>query len=87
MSTLNILENVETELDRIRRVASRIDDGLILYLMDMTILAVKRKALSECVASEGQGRLRDELAARRQNKANFTLSHEVRDRLDGEAAG
>lgn len=87
MSTLNILENVETELDRIRRAASRIDDGLILYLIDMTILAVKRKAISECVASEGPGRLPEELAASRLNKANFTLSQEVRGRLDAEAAG
>jgi hypothetical protein len=87
MSTLNVLENVEIELDRIRRVASRIEDGFILYLIDMTILAVKRKAISECVASEGHGRLREELTASRQKKANFLLSHEVRDCLDAEAAG
>jgi hypothetical protein len=40
-----------------------------MYLIDMTILAVKRKALSEC-APKGQGRLREEPAASRQNKAN-----------------
>jgi hypothetical protein len=50
MSTLDALENVEIELDRVRKAASRIEDGFILYLIDMTILAVKRKAISECVA-------------------------------------
>ena len=87
MSRLSVLENVEIELDRIRRAASRIDDGFILYLIDMAILAVKRKAISECVASERQGRLREEPAASPQNKVNFTLGHEVRGRLDAEAAG
>jgi hypothetical protein len=62
MSKLNILENVETELGKIRKVASRVEDALILYLMDMTILAVKRKAISECrdsktAAREPTGRL------------------------------
>ncbi|HKN29529.1 MAG TPA: hypothetical protein VJY34_17260 [Roseiarcus sp.] len=47
MSALKILENVEIELDRIRKTASRLDDELILYLIDMTILAVKRKAIGE----------------------------------------
>jgi hypothetical protein len=85
MSTLDILENVEIELDRIRRAASRIEDAFILYLIDMTILAVKRKAISECVASEGQARMRKELAASRQKEVN--LSHEVRRRVTAEAAG
>ena len=48
MSLLNTLEAVEIELDKVRKAASRIDDELILYLIDMTILAVKRKAISEC---------------------------------------
>lgn len=87
MSALNVLENVEIELDRIRRVASRIEDGFILYLIDMTILAVKRKAISECVASEGQAHLRKELTTNRQKKADYTLSHDLRGRLDAEAAG
>jgi hypothetical protein len=87
MSRLNLLENVEIELDKIRRVASRIEDGFILYLIDMTILAVKRKAVSECVASKGQGRLREEPAARGRNKENLTPSHEVRPRVDAEVGG
>ena len=48
MSALDTLENVEIELDKIRKTASRVEDELILYLIDMTILAVKRKAISEC---------------------------------------
>ena len=48
MSILNTLENVEIELGKIRREASKVEDALILYLIDMTILAVKRKAISEC---------------------------------------
>ncbi len=48
MSLLDTLENVEIELDKVRKAASRIEDELILYLIDMTILAVKRKAVSEC---------------------------------------
>jgi hypothetical protein len=48
MSALETLESVEIELDKIRKTASRVEDGLILYLIDMTILAVKRKAISEC---------------------------------------
>jgi hypothetical protein len=48
MSALETLENVEIELDKIRKAASRIKDEFILYLIDMTILAVKRKAISEC---------------------------------------
>jgi len=48
MSALETLENVEIELDNIRKAASRIEDAFILYLIDMTILAVKRKAISEC---------------------------------------
>lgn len=48
MSALETLENVEIELDKIRRTASRVEDELILYLIDMTILAVKRKAIREC---------------------------------------
>lgn len=50
MSRLNTLENVEMELNKIRKAASRLEDELILYLIDMTILAVKRKAVSECTA-------------------------------------
>jgi hypothetical protein len=87
MSRLNVLENVEIELDKIRRLASRIDDEFILYLIDMTILAVKRKAVSECVASRGQGRRREKPAAHGQNKVNFTPSHGVRRRVDAEVAG
>lgn len=52
MSKLSILESVESELGKVRRVASRAEDPLILYLIDMTILAVKRKAISECSRSE-----------------------------------
>ncbi len=48
MTTLDTLENVEIELGKVRRIASKIHDPLILYLIDMTILAVKRKAISEC---------------------------------------
>jgi hypothetical protein len=48
MSALETLESVEIELDKIRKAASRVEDELILYLIDMTILAVKRKAVSEC---------------------------------------
>jgi hypothetical protein len=48
MSLLNTLETVETELGKIRRTAAKAEDTLILYLIDMTILAVKRKAISEC---------------------------------------
>jgi hypothetical protein len=47
MSAVETLENVEIELDKIRRAASRVEDKLILYLIDMTILAVKRKAICE----------------------------------------
>jgi hypothetical protein len=47
MSAVETLENVEIELDKIRRAASRVEDELILYLIDMTILAVKRKAICE----------------------------------------
>jgi len=53
MSMLKILENVEIELDKIRKAAARIDDELILYLIDMTILAVKRKAVAESADFEG----------------------------------
>lgn len=56
MSMLNILENVEVELDRVRRIASKVEDELILYLIDMTILAVKRKAISECAGFKGAAR-------------------------------
>ena len=87
MSKMTVLENVEIELDKIRRVASRIEDGFILYLIDMTILAVKRKAVSECVPPKGKGRLREERAANRRDKANFTPTHEVRRRVDAEVAG
>ena len=87
MSKMTVLENVEIELDKIRRVASRIEDGFILYLIDMTILAVKRKAVSECVPSKGHGRLAEERAPRGQKKANLTPSHEVRRRVDAEVAG
>ncbi len=52
MSKLTILETVEIELGKVRRVASRAEDPLIVYLIDMTILAVKRKAISECSRSE-----------------------------------
>jgi hypothetical protein len=48
VSALETLEKVEIELDKIRKTASRIKDEFILYLIDMTILAVKRKAISEC---------------------------------------
>jgi hypothetical protein len=48
MSILATLENVETELGKIRKEVSKVEDALILYLIDMTILAVKRKAISEC---------------------------------------
>ena len=56
MSILNTLENVENELGKIRRVASKVEDSLILYLIDMTILAVKRKAISECKHPRNPGR-------------------------------
>jgi len=56
MTILNTLENVEIELGKIRREASKVEDALILYLIDMTILAVKRKAISECKDSRSLGR-------------------------------
>ena len=56
MSLLNTLENVEIELGKIRREASKIEDALILYLIDMAILAVKRKAISECKDLKKPGR-------------------------------
>jgi hypothetical protein len=56
MSMLSILENVEIELDKVRKAAYRIEDELILYLIDMTILAVKRKAVSECAEFKSAGR-------------------------------
>jgi hypothetical protein len=57
MSKVTILEKLEIELGKIRSIASRIDDQFILYLIDMTILAAKREAVSALVASEnGQQR-------------------------------
>ncbi len=59
MSVVDNLENIEIELGKIRKAASRVQDALILYLIDMTILAVKRKAISECSRSRetaGPGR-------------------------------
>jgi len=53
MSIVNTLENVEIELGKIRKAAVRVEDALILYLIDMPILAVKRKAISECGRSKG----------------------------------
>ncbi len=62
MSMLNTLETVEVELDKIRRTASRVEDELILYLIDMTILAVKRKAVSQCNAFDTAARRRSDRA-------------------------
>ena len=56
MSMLNTLESVEIELDKIRKAATRVDDELIVYLLDMAILAVKRKAVSECGGFEEERR-------------------------------
>ena len=52
MSVVDNLENIEIELGKIRKAAARVQDALILYLIDMTILAVKRKAISECKSSK-----------------------------------
>ena len=56
MSKLNILEDVEIELGKVRRTAARVEDPFIVYLIDMTILAVKRKAISECKDSKESAR-------------------------------
>lgn len=57
MLVVDALEKIEIELGKLRKAASRVDDPLILYLIDMTILAVKRKAISECSRSrETSGR-------------------------------
>lgn len=56
MSHLHTLENVEIELGKIRREVYKVEDALILYLVDMTILAVKRKAVSECKSSRNSAR-------------------------------
>jgi hypothetical protein len=47
MSKVAILENLEIELGKVRGIASRVDNQLILYLIDMAILATKREAISE----------------------------------------
>jgi len=52
MSKVTILENLETELGKVRSIATRADDQLILYLIDMAILATKREALSEVMDRE-----------------------------------
>ena len=57
MLVVDALENIEIELGKLRKAASRVNDPLIVYLLDMTILAVKRKAVSECSRSrEASGR-------------------------------
>ena len=56
MLVVDTLENIEIELGKLRKAASRVDDPLILYLFDMTILAVKRKAISECSRSRETSR-------------------------------
>ena len=52
MSKVTILENLEIELGKVRSIASRANNHLILYLIDMTILATKREAVSEVVDRE-----------------------------------
>jgi len=52
MSKVEILENLEIELGKVRSIAARADNDLILYLIDMAILASKREALSEFIDHE-----------------------------------
>lgn len=56
MSGSEILKLVQIELTRARNMAEhlaeRADDGFLLYLIDMAILEVKRKARSGCAVAE-----------------------------------
>ena len=52
MSKVEILENLEIELAKVRSIATRAGNSLILYLIDMAIFAAKREAISELVDRE-----------------------------------
>jgi len=54
-----MLDLIEIELTRVRRMAEHADDGFLLYLLDMAILEANRRARSiaenrATAADEGQ---------------------------------
>lgn len=53
MPSSEMLKLIEIELSRARNMAEHADDGFLLYLIDMAILEVKRKARSGGSEREG----------------------------------
>lgn len=47
MSGSQMLDLIEIELTRVRRMAEHADDGFLLYLLDMAILEANRRARSK----------------------------------------
>ncbi|HKN27793.1 MAG TPA: hypothetical protein VJY34_07865 [Roseiarcus sp.] len=65
-----MLDLIEIELTRVRRMAEHADDGFLLYLLDMAILEANRRAraLGENRAGEGE-------QVRRLESASSELRH------------
>jgi hypothetical protein len=53
MSRAEILKSIEAELSRVRDMASRANESILLYLIDMAILEVKSKIPSGGDEREG----------------------------------